>query len=406
MKTSTGICPPQRRQAVLAERRRLKMACSAHAYVRGSTLKFYEWLDSSIGRSLPQGPAVWICGDCHLGNLGPVADAKGRVKIAIRDLDQAVIGNPAHDLVRLGLSLATAIRGSDLPGVTTALMLEQMTEGYEIALAHPAQHPKKSAAPASVRRVLKRALKRRWHHLAEERIEDVRPRIPMGKRFWPITPAEKKEIERIFELPEVRDLITSLKDRDKGDEVEVVDAAYWMKGCSSLGRLRFAVLLGVGKKKKNSEGFCLVDIKEAVPAAAPHAADASMPRDYAKRVVEGARKLSPYLGQRMLPGHFSGIPAVMRELLPQDLKLEMDQLTRDEAIGAARFLASVVGEAHGQQMDKDERGEWRTCLKRNRSKKLDAPSWLWTSVVQLVASHESAYLEHCRQYALDTAERP
>jgi uncharacterized protein (DUF2252 family) len=83
----------------------------------------------------------------------------------------------------------------------------------------------------------------------------------------------------------------------------------------------------------------------------------------------------------------------------------MDQLTRDEAIGAARFLASVVGEAHGQQMDKDEPRAWRTCLKRNRSKKLDAPSWLWTSVVQLVASHESAYLEHCRQYALDTAER-
>ena len=27
---------------------------------------------------------------------------------------------------------------------------------------------------------------------------------------------------------------------------------------------------------------------------------------------------------------------------------------------------------------------------------LDAPSWLWTSVVQLLASHESAYLEHCR----------
>jgi uncharacterized protein (DUF2252 family) len=404
MKTSTGICPPQRRQAVLAERRRLKMACSAHAYVRGSTLKFYEWLDSSLGRSLPQGPPVWICGDCHLGNLGPVADAKGRVKIAIRDLDQTVIGNPVHDLIRLGLSLATAIRGSDLPGVTTALMLEQMIEGYEVALADPGKRPRKSDAPASVRHVLKRALKRRWHHLAEERIEDVRPEIPMGKRFWPVTQAEKKEIQRIFKLAEVRDLITSLKDRDKGDDVEVVDAAYWMKGCSSLGRLRFAVLLGVGKKKKNSEGFCLVDIKEAVPAAAPHAANAPMPRDYAKRVVEGARKLSPYLGQRMLPGHFLGKSAVTRELLPQDLKLEMDQLTRDEAIGAARFLASVVGEAHAEQMDKDERMEWRTCLKQNRSKKLDAPSWLWTSVVQLVASHESAYLEHCREYALNGAK--
>ncbi len=405
MKPCTDICPPQRRQAVLAARRRLKMACSPHAYVRGSNLKFYEWLDSSIGRSLPQGPPVWICGDCHLGNLGPVADAKGRVKIAIRDLDQTVIGNPAHDLIRLALSLATAIRGSDLPGVTTALMLEQMMDGYEAALANPGKQPRKSAAPGSVRRVLKRALKRRWYHLAEERIEDVRPEIPMGKRFWPVTAGEKKEIERIFKLPEVRDLITSLEDREKGDEVEVVDAAYWMKGCSSLGRLRFAVLLGVGKKKKNSEGFCLVDIKEAVPAAAPHSEKVDMPRDHAKRVVEGARKLSPFLGQRMLPGHFVGTPAVLRELLPQDLKLEMDQLTREEAIGAARFLASVVGEAHAEQMDKDARREWRTVLKQNRGKKFDAPSWLWTSVVQLVASHESAYLEHCRQYALDAAGR-
>src|ERR1700687_4401025 len=155
MPTSTGTCPPQRRQAVLTERRQLKLACSPHAYVRGSTLKSYEWLDSSVGRSLPQGPPVWICGDCHLGNLGPVADAKGHVKIAIRDLDQTVIGNPAHDLIRLGLSLATAIRGSDLPGVTTALMLEQMIDGYEVALANPGKHPRKSAAPASVRRVLK-----------------------------------------------------------------------------------------------------------------------------------------------------------------------------------------------------------------------------------------------------------
>src|ERR1700683_878152 len=369
----TGICKPEDREAVLNERRQMKMSFSAHSYVRVSTLKFYEWLGSSTARSLPQGPPVWICGDCHLGNLGPVADAKGRVKIAMRDLDQTVIGNPVHDLIRLALSLATAIRGSDLPGVTTALMLEQMMEGYESALADPGKHPRQSAAPASVQRVLKQALKRRWRHLAEERIEDVRPQIPMGKRFWPVTATERKEIQRIFKLPEVRDLITSLKKRDKDDEVEVVDAAYWMKGCSSLGRVRFAVLVGIGRKKKNSKGFCLVDIKEAVPAGAPHSAKAPMPRDYAKRVVEGARKLSPFLGQRMLAEHFSGKPAVLRELLPQDLKLEMDQLTREEAIGAARFLASVVGAAHAEQMNKGARKKWAMVLKKNRSKKVNAP---------------------------------
>ena len=110
---------PADRQPILEERRRLKMATSAHAYVRGNTIKFYEWLEGA-GSKLPQGPPIWICGDCHAGNLGPVADVKGSVEIEIRDMDQTVIGNPVHDLIRLALSLATAARGSDLPGVTTA----------------------------------------------------------------------------------------------------------------------------------------------------------------------------------------------------------------------------------------------------------------------------------------------
>lgn len=48
--------------------------------------------------------------DCH---LGPLANGEGKVETHIRDLDQAAIGNFAHDLIRLGLSLATAAGGSD-----------------------------------------------------------------------------------------------------------------------------------------------------------------------------------------------------------------------------------------------------------------------------------------------------
>ncbi len=109
----------QARDAILMVRRNAKMARSTHAYVRGNTAKFYEWLEQADIQSLPQGPAIWICGHCHTGNLCPVANAKGRVEIKIRDLDQTVIGNPAHDLIRLGLSLSTAARGSSLPGMTT-----------------------------------------------------------------------------------------------------------------------------------------------------------------------------------------------------------------------------------------------------------------------------------------------
>src|ERR1700686_4181345 len=199
---------PGDRLGVLEERRRLKMARSAHAYVRGNTLQFYEWLKAGSGDKLPQGPPVWICGDCHVGNLGPVANADGKVEIEIRDLDQTVIGNPAHDLIRLGLSLATAARGSDLPGVTTALMMEQMVQGYQSALStgRVKKTPKGSQKPNPVQTVLKQSTKREWSHLARERIEDVKPTIPLGERFWALADKEKTEIDKLFEAEPVRKL--------------------------------------------------------------------------------------------------------------------------------------------------------------------------------------------------------
>ena len=405
MRKKAVAIKPTERQAILEERRRLKMARSAHAYVRGNTLQFYEWLKAGSGDKLPQGPPVWICGDCHVGNLGPVANADGKVEIEIRDLDQTVIGNPAHDLIRLGLSLATAARGSDLPGVTTALMMEQMVQGYQSALISPRvkKAPKDSTKLRPIETVLRQSVKREWRHLAAERIEDVKPTIPLGERFWALSDEEKTEIENLFDAEPVRKLITSFKHRDDDAKIRVLDAAYWMKGCSSLGRLRYAVLLGVGPKKDRE--FCLVDIKEAVRAAAPAAPagakvnNAGMPQDFAKRVVTGACNLSPYLGERMLAAKFLSRPVVLRELMPQDLKLEIDRLTRDEAVAAASYLACIVGKAHARQMDAATRKSWMAELDRNRSKSLDAPGWMWRSVVELIASHETAYLEHCRRYA-------
>ena len=124
-KVKSGVAPKDRLR-VLEEGRRRKMARSAHAYVRGNTVQFYEWLHARRRDTLPARPA-------HLDlrrlprrqprprRQRPTATSRSQ----IRDLDQTVIGNPAHDLIRLGLSLAMAARGSDLPGVTTALMIEQ-----------------------------------------------------------------------------------------------------------------------------------------------------------------------------------------------------------------------------------------------------------------------------------------
>lgn len=375
------------------------MSRSAHAYVRGSTVKFYEWLDRSSGR-LPEGPSIWICGDCHAGNLGPLSDGAGRVDIQIRDLDQTVIGNPAHDLVRLGLSLASAARGSDLPGVTTARMLEAMIEGYETAVAEDLDFT--THQPPLIGAALKLATQRKWRHLAGERLDDLAASIPLGKRFWPLRRVERHAIEALIKTAEVRELVTTLRGGEETDTIRLLDVAYWMKGCSSLGRLRYAVLLAVDRADGRGD-LCLLDIKEAVRAAAPRDPSATMPRGNAQRIVSGARALSPNLGSRMVPTRLLGRSVVVRELMPQDMKIELATLTQDEAVGVARSLARVVGEAHGRQMAPDVRRTWLADLARNRSGGLEAPSWLWSSVVELTGVHEVAYLEHCRRYALGIA---
>jgi uncharacterized protein (DUF2252 family) len=400
--TDQNAADPGARMQRLVATRNLKMAVSAHAYVRGSTTRFYEWLEASPGTALPDGPPVWICGDCHVGNLGPVASTDGSLAIQIRDLDQTVIGNPAHDIIRLGLSMAMAARSSDLPGVTTAHMMERIIEGYEAAFAPDAQGETTDAGsdmPKPVRLLMREAAGRSWKHLADERIEGVEPVIPIGKLFWALTKEERAAVEALFETDELRRLATSLRSRDDDAPVRVMDAAYWRKGCSSLGRLRIAVLVAVGTGKQ--ERHCLMDVKEAIAAAAPHSAVAELPTDNAERVVAGARALSPFLGSRMLAARLLDKAVFIRELLPQDLKLEIEQLSRDEALDVAAFLAHVVGRGHARQMKGADRRKWLATLRRNRPKSLDAPSWLWRSVVDLVAAHEAAYLEHCRRYAME-----
>ncbi len=169
-----------------------------------------------------------------------------------------------------------------------------------------------------------------------------------------------------------------------GSRAAARSAAYAGRSCCASGE---------GESAKE----CLIDVKEAAAAAAPRQPDARMPRDNAARVVAGARALSPNLGERMMAARVLGRGVVLRELLPQDLKLEIDRMGRKEAMELARYLAGVVGRAHGRQMDPQTRQAWLAELALGQSSRIDAPHWLWSSVVDLMGLHEMAYLDHCRR---------
>jgi uncharacterized protein (DUF2252 family) len=123
-----------------------------------------------------------------------------------------------------------------------------------------------------------------------------------------------------------------------------------------------------------------------------------MPSDNAARVVEGARNLSPNLGDRMLAARLGDRSVVVRELLPQDLKLDIETLPQDEALAVGHFLGSIVGKAHARQLDDASLQSWAVEMGQNRPASLDAPSWLWAMLVELSGAHESAYLDHCRAW--------
>jgi uncharacterized protein (DUF2252 family) len=190
--------------------------------------------------------------------------------------------------------------------------------------------------------------------------------------------------------------------RDDDADIRVADAAFWVKGCSSLGLWRCAALVEIVASKGRA-GFCLLDIKQAVSPLAPRAEGSTLPTHFGERVVVGARALSPVLGNRMVSGTIAGRAVFVRELLPQDLKLELEMLDEAEARATARALARLLGTAHVRQMDRAHRQAWVKSLRGATSKSIQAPSWLWRSVVDLVGVHERAYLEHCRQHALARA---
>ena len=71
--------------------------------------------------------------------------------------------------------------------------------------------------------------------------------------------------------------------------------------------------------------------------------------------------------------------------MPQDLKLELDQLTVKESVTGG-CLPGLSGGKRTRPPDGlgNTRSSWQKELAGNRTNNLDAPSWLWTSVVGLL----------------------
>ena len=173
-----------------------------------------------------------------------------------------------------------------------------------------------------------------------------------------------------------------------------------MKGCSSVGVLRFAVLLGIGTGKKRDlalMGRQRSRYRRGTALCRPEDAEGSSR-------TRRCRSNAPVAASRQADGirSYRGAFRFIRELLPQDLKIEIEKLTIDDAMKAASFLSGVVGKAHARQMDEKTRARWAAELERHRTK--NSRRAVMAMVERGLADRESrnSILEHCRRYPLQS----
>ena len=412
-KTIVPRAPAQRGEQ-LERLKNYKTAVSAHAFVRATPTMFYEELSGKHGKSLPDGPPIWISGDCHVENLGAVADARGVASVEMNDFDEAVINNPVLDIVRLGLSIEMASRAAGLSGLDLHATLGGVVAGYAQSLdARASDAPAEiGKAPLRLEQMFQTAIARSQKELLGRRAAGKTKQrfFPLGAKYWPLTKSERESIKKLVDEPVVRAVVTTLAGRHPDSTVEVVDSAFRIAGTSSLGCWRTAALVRVVEPPGLSRGetatgnaptsehdvMRILDIKEALPLHAPKLSKHKIPDDEADRVIAGALLLAPYLGHRMVASEIDKKRVVVHELMPQDEKICLDKIKAKEALDVGRYLGAVVGRAHARQLDKTDAKAWRSAV-LEKTEKDRCPAWFWSAIVHLASTHEAAYLVHCRE---------
>jgi hypothetical protein len=88
-------------------------------------------------RIIPEGPPIWICGDCHIGNIGPLADSRAKSKFRSGIWIKLWSGTRLTIWSVWPFPLPRPHEVLTCPALPVAKMMEQVFEGYEQALTTP-----------------------------------------------------------------------------------------------------------------------------------------------------------------------------------------------------------------------------------------------------------------------------
>lgn len=327
-----------------------KQLSSPFAFLRGQAATFYTMLaEAPELEAGPEGTGTLV-GDAHLENFGayrvdrahrarPPKGTGGTREVAfdVNDFDDAWTGPFRYDVVRLATSFLLASRTHGLTGSATLDALDRLLDGYA-AGAFGGQLPR---VPEPVRALVARVEARSARDFLDARTtgRGKRRRFVRDGRYLPLGRRIQAEIPSAMQvysdgLPE--------PSRLSAHELTVIDAALRVAGNGSLGVLRIAVLV-----RGRDEGW-LFDLKEEPDSPAPARLGPRNHADPVGRVLSAFATCVARPPSRLGRTHAGGRDLLVRRLGPDEDKLDVTKLSRDELTTLAPYLGSLLGLAHAR----------------------------------------------------------
>jgi len=328
----------------------------AHKVARlaGSPFGFFRGTYHLFAYDITQGPfrkasslksSGPIVADLHTENFGSFRSITNEIVYDINDFDETTTGLYEWDLWRLATGITLAAHDAGLRVGDGLNAAETMLRSYLHMLGKMAGLKKREAFvdleyTKSVRRLLNVAGEKSRVEFMKTMAEEHEPGkfiLKLNEKYIAIKPGERSEIERSL-AKYLKRCVASPKAAPT--KYTFQDAAFRFAGSGSLGRKRYALLLGKGRDKRETfDSLRLIEWKDSLDSSL----DSQQPEAGKRR---GKQVIADTLAFQVRPkrylGHLIafGGPMQARELGANDCRFDHKQFASPEPF---RAVSEVFG---------------------------------------------------------------